>query len=440
MNPQTIALQYASGPFQWKAKLSIRDLYNGVKGTYICRENNWQTSDIPPYAQDALHGYTNGPAQYSYDANLGADGGDRRWFDTQLPFTVSSSMAQRLAKIELLRRRHQGAGTFAFNLWGYQMTVLDILQFTLPVLNWNSKLLEISAHRLTLGKQNVGGSEVTLLGTEIDVQETDPSVYEWSVTEELTPQGFQQAALPTVTTPVAPVTPTLTSSIATTAVGADGVARSRILVGWATPEDGYVTNGGHIEVQYQPTGAPGWTGLAKVDPSATQTYIDGVNDGTAYNVQIRSVNAAGVPSGWIPGASSVTAANTHSQIQATSILGLPVGFYSVTWGIGIGTPAVVKTDATPHYLAPSAGTPGSLTIAAKTAPAGAALIVDILKNGVSLLASQLTLAAGATQATSTAFVTGAAIALGDLLTLNVVQVGSTTAGQDITIQMIVNHS
>jgi hypothetical protein len=29
-----------------------------------------------------------------------------------------------------------------------------------------------------------------LLGTELDIQESDPSVYEWSVTEELNNQGY----------------------------------------------------------------------------------------------------------------------------------------------------------------------------------------------------------------------------------------------------------
>jgi hypothetical protein len=44
---------------------------------------------------------------------------------------------------------------------------------------------------------NAGGKEVTLLGTQIDLQETDPSVYDWSISEELSPEGYQQAAMPT---------------------------------------------------------------------------------------------------------------------------------------------------------------------------------------------------------------------------------------------------
>ena len=200
------ALAVASGPYRWKG-IQIRDLYNGAKGTYVSPSNGWQPSDFPYYAQDQMHGYSNGPQQYNYDANLAADGGDRRWLDLQLPFTISYTMAQRLAKIELLRRRQFGTATFAFNMSLYQATVLDIVSLALPVMGWFSKLFEIAAHRLTVNKQQSdGGLDVTVLGCELDLQETDPGVYEWLSSEQLTAQGFQQSTLPGANTPPAPVT------------------------------------------------------------------------------------------------------------------------------------------------------------------------------------------------------------------------------------------
>ena len=193
---KNLALANAAGAFQWRPKVSIRDLYNGVKGVYVSPSNNWETSDIPPYAQDRRHGYTNGPAAYQFDSHLAADGGDRRWYDVQLPFTISPAAAQRLAKIELLRRRQQGTGTFSFHLGMYRLAALDILGFTLPALGWDGKLLEVTAHRFTQQRQGDSGGESIVLGVEIDVQETDPSVYDWDPAEELTPQGYQQAVLP----------------------------------------------------------------------------------------------------------------------------------------------------------------------------------------------------------------------------------------------------
>ena len=314
LNPSVTALGdlgKATGAFRWHSKLASRDLFNGVKGTYVSPANGWQASDFPPYAQDQLHGYSSGSPMYPEgDANMAADGGDRRWKDIQLPFTISPSMAQRLAKIELMRSRQQGNGTFIFNMSLYRITALDVVEMTIPYLGWVNKLLEVSAHRLTINQQQIeGGGQVMMLGCEIDVQETDPSVYDWSATEELTPQGFQQSVLPDTSKPGKPESPTVTSDATTASVGADGIATSRILVTWTAPQDGFVTNGGHIEVQYQPASSPAsdtWTPVGKFDPSVTQAYIDGVTDGTDYNVRIRSVNAAGVPSDWVD-AGTVTA-------------------------------------------------------------------------------------------------------------------------------------
>jgi hypothetical protein len=411
-----------AGPFQWKPTGSIRELFNGVKGTYISPSNNWQAGDIPPYAQDSIHGYTaSGPAiwssstsyvignettylnvgyvaianntnqepdthssswvQHYQDANLTADGGDRRYMEIQLPFTVSAATAQRIEKILLMRSRMSGTGTFRYNMAGYAMTVMDIIQMTLSPLNFTNKQLEVIAHRFTLNDQEQDGSTVTLLGTEIDVQETDSSIYDWSPTEELTPQGYQQQTVPSAYTP-APPTNLILESDAFTAVVVKGAAQDAIAASWTSPVDGYVANGGHIEIQYQPyqppitagtvgisaygvatfsspvlisgyvgsliiigssvytlttvssstvgalspaptlaisaatyTLAPQnavWTGLPSVPSTVTQIQITGVVDGQLYTVEIRSVNAAGIPSAWVAG--QVTAAGARAPL------------------------------------------------------------------------------------------------------------------------------
>jgi hypothetical protein len=178
----------SAGSMKWSPTISIRDLYNGVRGTYISPDNLWQSTDIPYYAQDANHGYDPGDLlpEYNGDINLAADGGDRRWLDIQLPFTISSATAQRLAKIELMRRRHFGTGTFVCNMKGYQYLPLDVVLADNTFFNWSGKNLEIAALRLRSEKSGDGW----LLGTEIDVQETDSSIYDWSTEEELSPAGY----------------------------------------------------------------------------------------------------------------------------------------------------------------------------------------------------------------------------------------------------------
>ena len=269
-----------TGGFRWKPKVSITELYNGVKGTFIAPVNNWQSTDFPPYAQDIIHGYVS-------DANQAADGGDRRWYDIQLPFTISCPTAQRLAKIELMRRRQQGTGTFALNMAAYQFTPMDVIALDLSYFAWTAKALEIAAARLKIAKQQ----EVPLLGVEIDVQETDSSVYAWSIGEELSPAGYQQAVTPSTMTP-APPTNFLLSSIS-----------GDIIATWTAPADGYVLNGGDIEIRYQLVASPEglWLSLAKMDPSVTQASITNLAAGDQYTVEIRSVNAGGIPSAWVIG-------------------------------------------------------------------------------------------------------------------------------------------
>lgn len=191
--------QIAVGPPVWRPNIKIRELFNAVKGTYINPGNRWQSSDFPYYAQDSLHGYA-GPLEYGGDINLAVDLGQRRYKDIHFPFTISASMAQRLAKIELLRGRNQGGyglgtGTFSCNMAGWQCIPLDVLSanFT-PVLGWSGKYLEVTAVRFRVQKQ--GDGDAVTLSTELDVQETSDTIYAWSYYEQLSSAGYQQAFSP----------------------------------------------------------------------------------------------------------------------------------------------------------------------------------------------------------------------------------------------------
>ena len=191
----------AAGPFKWRG-ISSRELFNGVKGTFISPQNKWASTDFPYYAQDSWHGYS-GPAIYSGDINLQADGGERRWMELHLPFTISASTAQRIAKIMLLRSRWAafqaggsgGAGTFALNMAGYQFAPLDVINASVPFLWSGTKALEVIETRF---KVDENGGKPTL-GIEIDAQATDSSIYAWATTEELSAQGYAQSQFPTGT-------------------------------------------------------------------------------------------------------------------------------------------------------------------------------------------------------------------------------------------------
>lgn len=268
----------ASGPIRWRSSVTINNRYNGVKGTYISPTNNWQASDFPRYAQDVWHGYNDGTAP-EYDVNLDADEGQRRWKDIQLPFTISSDMAQRLAKIELMRSLQMGTGTFLLNMAGYQLAPMDVIQMTFTNFGWTNKYLEVQAVRFKIEKEQ---SNVVLLGVEIDVQETDPSVYDFELIEGLSPQGYTVPGVPdTLLQPDIPTNLQVDGGILT----------------WTPPMDGYVTT---IQGQYQLVASPPglFIQLGTVPVSVTQMELPGLLSGETYLIQIRGVNAAGVPSQW----------------------------------------------------------------------------------------------------------------------------------------------
>lgn len=115
-----------------------------------------------------------------------------------------------------------------------------------------------------------------------------------------------------------------------------------------------------------------------------------------------------------------------------------------TWALAIGTAAVIGTDLANWAIVDRSYTLTKCFIAAKTAPTGANLVVDILRstdNGAtwtSLWATNTsnrpTITASNHTGTTTSFDT-TGLNEGNLLRIDIVTVGSTVAGQDITVKL-----
>jgi len=304
------------GPIQLKPRLSIRDTANAVKGAYVSPENAYQQADIPPYMQDIAHGFVTDPY-------LAEDNGERIFLETNFPCTDNSATAQRLAKIALLRLRQQMRLTIRCTLKAYQAVACDVVQITHPRYTWLNKDFEVLSSKLGFDRRDDG----TLAPyVELDLAETDSSIYEWVATEQLTPQGYMQPASVgnSVCAPPEDVVAysgygTIISGItypSTVYKGADARVQNSIYVRWSPVNDGNIYYGGHIETQYQQVGASTWTGLSKINPTSSNVFIAPVTDNQSYNVQVRNVNHAGVPSEWV--STSVTVANVISDAFAGS--------------------------------------------------------------------------------------------------------------------------
>lgn len=290
------------GTFSLDTRLSIVEACNAVKGTFVSPSNNYQPSDYPLYQQDSLHGYVT-------NTWLVEDGNEILVFNLDLPCTNTSACAQRLAKIQMMRQRYQYRLRLQCDLTAYQATVTDVVALTIPRYNWINEPFEVLHVGLVYDDNGKPLVELSLAQVDGASSAANSAIYSWTPTEELSitdsiiPNnvGVRVCSAPENVTgysgPGATIGGVVYPSTITT--GADGTVHNSIYVHWSQPNDANVVYGGHLEVEYQKNGDSTWSGLTRVSADADHVFIPNVTDGAEYNVQVRAVNAANVPSAWV---------------------------------------------------------------------------------------------------------------------------------------------
>jgi len=152
------------GPLEIQTKLSRKDRFNSVKGTYINPENNYQSSDYP---------------QRSDTTYIAEDNYETIWKDLELRYTQHAAVAQRIAKIVLERNRRQEIVTFTMNLKGLKIRPGDNVTLSLDKYGWNQKVFEVLNWSLQSGDVDNPNLQVAL-----SLQAIDSNVYSWSVDDE----------------------------------------------------------------------------------------------------------------------------------------------------------------------------------------------------------------------------------------------------------------
>lgn len=78
----------------------------------------------------------------------------------------------------------------------------------------------------------------------------------------------------------------------------------------------------------------------------------------------------------------------------------------------------------------------SVNLRVKTAPTGADLIIDINKNGSSIFSTRPTISAGSTTGGSSAVFNTVSVTTGDVITIDVDQIGSTVPGSNLVVALV----
>jgi len=262
----TLTEKHFAGGMSVQTRTSARDRVNAVKGVYVSEANQWQVSDFPSIAPSAY--YT-------------ADNNTRYWRDVVLPFTTSSSCAQRLAVIELRRAREEITFSARFRLEAMQVRAGDTVMITNAKLGWSAKVFEVMEwHFVTDGNP-------PQLGVDMTLRETASSVYDWTVSDEVAVADSPNTTLPNPYAIDAPTNLTLTANGTTQLIQADGTALPRILVSWSAPAEEFIQSGGTVGIEYKESTSTTYLTWSRVPGDTTRDYISSdVKIGLTYDVRI----------------------------------------------------------------------------------------------------------------------------------------------------------
>lgn len=148
---------------QIKTRNSRRDGFNAVTGKYRGAETEWQTTDFRKVSSSEF---------------LQIDNNQELVADISLPFTSTTTMAQRLAKIMLYRNREQISLSGNFGIRAFKLQVGDIVTYSNSHLGFSNKTFEVTGWKFV--PTGDGAVEVTL-----GLSEVNSSVYDAYADEKI---------------------------------------------------------------------------------------------------------------------------------------------------------------------------------------------------------------------------------------------------------------
>ena len=284
------------GGIKVQSLVSRRESFNGVKGVFASVDDNYILSDFPPINSAVF---------------VAKDNGEENLKSIELPFTTSASMAQRLAKIELLRARQQITVAMPMKLVGMKANVGDIVQINNTRMGWSNKPFEVVSANIAFGET---------VGVDIDLREVSTDVYDWSTSEE---QAYDPA--PNTNLPSGFVSEPVGISITDTlAISAETIITQLVVT--VTGSDVFEDR---FEVQAKPSTSDDFLNLGQASGNIFQ--LANVIDGAIYNVRARAINVFGVRSDWSTDDHEVIG-KTAPPENVTGLTGNLIGNqYLLTW-------------------------------------------------------------------------------------------------------------
>ena len=285
-------------------RISRAENFNCVRGTFVAPENDWQQDDFPAY-QSATY--------------IAEDGGETIWRDIVLPYTISASMAQRLAKIEVERNRRQLTVFLDGKLKCWQAAIGDTVSLSYARWGWSSKPFEVSKVNFGVSASDDGA----VLTAQLALRETSPLVYQWATSEAQVYAAAPRTTLPSAFSVEVPGTPFAVESLYQTLDGA-GV-KVKVTLAWPASSGAFVS-------LYQVEMLTGGVWITQGRTDALAWEILDIAPGI-YQFRVKALTGLGVSSAWA----------TTEEIEISGLRAPPVAITGLTLQTAGGL-AVLKWD------------------------------------------------------------------------------------------------
>ena len=272
-----------------ETKPSRRDSFNIVRGMFNSAADDYIRTDYPEIRSATF---------------IANDAGIENAIDLALPFTTSSSMAQRLAKMTLFRARESMTLTADFGLDAFNVQVGDIIAITASRYGWSAKEFEVVGWKFS-NDRSTGELSVSLT-----LRETSSAAFSWSAEESAILSNNS-----TLTSISAGLTIASLSISGGGRTAGDGTFVHSAIVSWTAPTNSFIS---HYEVEYKATSDSSYHSTTTTE---TSIEISPLVDALEYTFRVRAVTVQGVKGSFVSatftGGGDTTAPSLPTSISAT---------------------------------------------------------------------------------------------------------------------------
>lgn len=254
---KTFTLDDLRGPITLDTKHSRRDNFNIVRGTFVDADQAYIRADYPEIRSSTF---------------ISDDNDIESALDLALPFTTSSAMAQRLAKMTLYRAREQMTFTADFGLEAFEVECGDIIALTIDRYGWSAKEFEV------IGWKFKNDGDAGDLRVALTLRETSSAAFSWSAEESAITANNS-----TLPDPRAGLTISNLAVTQVTEITTDGTHTVFARFTWDAVSNAYLN---YYEVEWRKTADSDYQSTTTVNNSLDTGLLI---DGTAYTVRVRAV-------------------------------------------------------------------------------------------------------------------------------------------------------